>query len=298
MSCSTGNMPINVTSTKNTCSSTCSYKFNYGISSLNVTNKKNHLVFSYDGTDNVTYNEDSYRVQECRLYKPSLNKYNGKQYDAEFIIHHVNDYGMNLLVCVPIQGSNASSASQVLFSKIIPFVSSKESTPQTINVHNYSLNHFIPSSGYYSYKGNLPYQPCTGTYDIVLFDPQNAINMDSKSILQLGNIIKPIPAKVKNMDTSNYAYNKQGTIQNELMTGDDNIYIDCTESATLGGNGEPIDGEMSTDLSKTLGKTGNQVHMSKQTKETLEAVSGIAGGIVIAIGVYYGFKFIMSKIDG
>jgi carbonic anhydrase len=293
MSCTTGNMPINVNPTNKTCSMTCAYKFNYGISSLNVTNKKNYILFSYDGNNDVTYNGDSYNVQECRLYTPSLNKYNNKTYDAELIIHHVNNYGMNLLVCVPIQSSNASSASQVLFSKIIPFLSAKQNEAQTININNYSLNHFVPASGYYAYKGSLPYQPCSGKYDIVLFDPKNAINMDTKSISLLKNIIKPIQSHIKEVDTNNYAYNKNGTMENELMSGDDNIYIDCTESNTIDGDGNILN----TETDKSI-KDKADVHMSKKTQEILEASGGIIGGIVVAIGCYYGFRYILSKIDG
>ena len=67
MACSSGSMPINVEPTKNKCDLTCKYTFNYGTSSLIVSNKANHLALSYDGTSEIQYNGDDYRVQECRL---------------------------------------------------------------------------------------------------------------------------------------------------------------------------------------------------------------------------------------
>ena len=73
MSCgiNEGSLPINVTSTENKCSKTCNFEFNYGLSDLTVTNKGDHLNFSYNSkNNNISYNGTQYSIQDIRLYSP------------------------------------------------------------------------------------------------------------------------------------------------------------------------------------------------------------------------------------
>tara|TARA_Y100000768_G_scaffold387494_1_gene379014 strand:- start:2003 stop:2812 length:810 start_codon:yes stop_codon:yes gene_type:complete len=257
-------MPIDVEKTSNTCSLTCKFNYSYGTSDLAVTNKSNYIVLSYDGETNVEFSGDSYKVQDIRIFKPSLNSYYGSKVDAELFIHHISVKGDNMLICIPIKENEASSSSKALFSKIIPFIPSKNEENRTININNYTLNHLIPKSSYYYYKGNLPYAPCNGEYNILLFDPKNAINMSSDNMNTLGSIIKPINTKLNNIDSDNLFYNEKGTIENEL-DGEDDIYIDC----------QPVeDGILDNN-------TQSNTNMIEMNAENLEIIGGIVGGIIL-----------------
>ena len=286
MSCDIGNMPIDVTETQEKCKLTCFYKFDYGISNLNVTNKGDHLAFSYDAKSDITYNNENYNVQECRLYKPSLNSYNGTHYDGEFIIHHTSNTGKNLLVCIPINTSNSKSSSEILFDKIIPFIPNEEEDVVSININDYTLNHIVPKAGYYSYNGNLPYQPCTGNYDIILFDPNSAININETNMSTIGSVIQAIATEPKEPNKDKLFYNKDGTQDNELISGDD-IYIDCK---AIGEDGNVIEEERKTDK-ETLDYS---YKLNPKTKEYLTIGGYILGGVAGAYALY----FIWNKISG
>jgi carbonic anhydrase len=301
MACNEGSTPINVTTTQNKCNLNCLYQYDYGISSLNVTNNGDHLKLSYDGGNDTTvkYNNDNYSVEECRLYKPSLNQYNGQNKDAELIIHHVNSSGNNLLVCIPIDNNNAASASSALFSQIIPFVPSATGSTQTINISNYSLNYFIPKSAYYSYQGSLPYQPCTGTYNIILFDPAHAINMTTDNMNTIASVITSLAPTIQTANQANYYYNEKGTTQNELF-GDD-IYIDCRPVEEVDGEGNEINIPGSEELSQLSSSLQNSAAgrkmqgMSKKTLDTLISIGGVIGGVALMFGLMYLWRKVLKR---
>lgn len=269
MSCKNSNMPIDINKTTNNCNLTCNFSYSYSESDLSVTNNTDYITFSYDGNSTVSFSGDNYTVQDIRLYKPSLNSYYGSKVDAELFIHHISVTGKNLLLCIPILENNASSKSNVMFNKIIPFIPSKNGENRTINVNNYTINNFIPKSGFYYYNGNLPYEPCNGNYDILLFDPKNAINMNSTDMNTVNSIIQPVNSNTKEIDNDNLYYNEKGTIENEL-SGEDEIYIDC----------QPVkDGVI--DDGKGGSTKGNNKPMIELTAENLEIIGGVAGGIIL-----------------
>jgi carbonic anhydrase len=293
MSCKNSDMPINVDSTSKTCDLTCSFSYTYGNSDLSVTNNGDHLAFSYDGNSTVIYNGDNYNVQDIRLYKPSLNSYYGSKIDAELLIHHVSATGQNLLLCIPIVSNNSSSASNTMFNKIIPFVPSKLNENRTINVSNYTLNYFIPKSGFYSYTGNLPYEPCNGNYNIILFDSRNTINMNPNNLSTLGSIIKPLNVTMKTGDSSKLQFNKTGTTENTL-TGEDEIYIDCqpvNEEENIAGATQTLE---TISVSKTNGVTSPSY---ERNMKYVEIIGGIAGGLLLFHFLTKGASRLYTKLS-
>ena len=288
--CKKGTSPIDVQPTKNQCTLTCLYQFDYKDSSLTIENKKTHLVLSYDAPQSkITFNEEHYKVQEIRLYAPSLNKYQGRRYDAELIVHHIHEDGSNLLVCVPIQSSSSKSTSASLFEEMFRFAPQPKETA-SINIHNYNLNHFIPRGAYYTYEGSLPYQPCDGTYHIILFDPKLAISMSPSSHKELKTLIQDATTSIPSSSSSSSKspplfYNPQGTQSREMMKSlgqhhdDDEIYIDC----------QPVNQEGEVYVppaTKDYATTFEWKHPSKEQMEYIYASSGIIGGILIIYGAY------------
>lgn len=295
MSCQNGTSPINVKQTNNKCSVSCHYTYNYGLSSLTAKNKNNHLSLSYDkNISNVKYNNISYDVEDIRIYKPSLNQYNGKKMDAEIIIHHVGDGAENLLVCVPIKSNNMASSSSTFFSKIMRFAPSKNETT-SINVSDYTLNHIIPRGGYYAYVGNLPYQPCSGKYNIILFNPDIAPNMKTSDMTILGRIISKLTPKIQNISNSNLYYNEKGTTDKE-MSMDDDIYIKCT---ALDEDGKPIQ-DSEGQLRSSIQEPKESVLLSKEREKYIQyAKTGgeIVGGIALMYILYRIGKKMISKFS-
>lgn len=292
MSCVNSDMPINVETTSKICDLTCSFSYTYGNSDLSVTNNGDHISFSYDGNSTVIFNGDNYKVQDIRLYKPSLNSYYGSKVDAELTIHHISSSGENLLLCIPILSNNSASSSETMFNSIIPFVPSKLNETQTINISNYTLNHFIPKSGFYSYTGNLPYEPCNGNYNIILFDSRSTINMNTGNLNTLGSIIKPNENKIKNINSDKLQYNKVGTIDNTL-TGEDEIYIDC----------QPVnedfdkDQETSQTTMEHIDGVKRNTPSYERNMKYVEVIGGIAGGLLLFHLLTKGAIHLYSKLS-
>ena len=92
---------------KGNCNEKCSLSFKYQASNCTVTNKGNYLSIGYEHNDSqVIYNNSNYKVEDVRLYSPSVNKFNGSRADAEMIVLHKNNRNEYLAVCVPIKKSN------------------------------------------------------------------------------------------------------------------------------------------------------------------------------------------------
>jgi len=293
-SCSSGSMPINVVSTVKSCSANCAYSFNYGLSSLKVTNNGDYLLFSYDGSVDVTYNGNQYNIEEIRLYKSSLNQYSGEYFDGELIIHHVNQKGENLLVCIPIKSSDSKSDSEIMFGEIIHLCPSNIGDQTSINLPNYTLNTLVPKASYFVYQGTLPYAPCSGSYDVILFDPVYAINMSSDDMDILGDIICSDNKKTtQKISSENYFYNSTGT-KNVV---DDDIYISCNQVDEMG-NIIDNDSPGSNSSSSTGGLT-QSTNLTDREKENMliyiESIGGVIGGILLAYGTYKLLEWFESR---
>lgn len=291
MSCKNSDMPINVESTNNKCDLNCNFSYTYGSSDLSVSNNDEYLSFSYDGKAKVLFNGDNYSVQDIRLYKPSLNSYYGSKVDAELFIHHISATGQNLLLCIPIKENSAASASKTTFNNIIPFIPSKSGETQTININNYTLNHFIPKSGFYSYKGNLPYKPCNGDYNIILFDSNTSINMESKDLSTIASVLKTLNTNAKKANSTKLQYNSKGT-QHSSTNGEDEIYIDCQPI-----NGDGDLGEVQTNTTEKNTSSNIKVPSLERNMKYVEIIGGIAGGLLLFHFLTKGVKKLYNNLQ-
>lgn len=243
MACATSTAPINI-STKgkvDDCSLKCQFKYNYPRSpATTITNNGNYLGLSYDKVK-VSYNDNDLRVQDIRLYVPSLHTYNGNGADGELVIRHVG-MGVSLLVCIPIViSSNKSDASKTL-SFLVD--SAAKRTPNVgesavISAKDFTLNSFIPKrKPFYSYTGTLPYAPCNGEHQYVVFMPETSpVYISSKDMGLLKNILVAHDSSVK--PAGNYFVNERGAVFTDPNSdeGDDDIYIECHPT---GAGGKPL----------------------------------------------------------
>lgn len=191
MSCSSN--PVNIKTTKQICREDCSYSFDYNAnSSAIISNMGDYLDIKVDGKNTVKFNAIDVTVTDVRIYQPSFHLFGGKQTAAEVVIQHKNPMGDSLLVCIPVVAKDGKSASNSFFSKIIPNIASEDSSPQNVNVRQWSLNDVVPSATFYYYIGSYPYKPCSGKANIIVFGSEGAATMNSSDLKTLQTLIDPI----------------------------------------------------------------------------------------------------------
>lgn len=288
MSASQIQTPINVTPDlqKMTCYEKCFLSVNYGISSCTATNSGDHLSLSYDKDTSTTvqYNQVNYQVQEVRIYAPSLNKYNGQSYPAEIMIHHISTTGSNLLLCIPVKSGGASAAATLLHG-IIPYAPTDINTATTINVSDYTLNHFIPRGPYYSAQGTTPYDTQVGGYQLIFFDDSHAISINDADLAILAKIVTPATVNaVSTPSASQVAYNKKGHAGSGAS--DEDIYIDCQPVQTEGDD-EPTPEEVDAASKAAL----------QSTNTGLMTLGGFILGIIGLLGLV-GLILVLMSLFG
>ena len=242
MTCPNGTAPVNIVNNPELiCDLKCEYGFTYPLSGLNITNKETYLSLKTDKTNTppVTYNTNKYEVSGMRLYQPSLHSYSGKKAEAELIIIHTNISSQgNLLVCVPIlAGSGSNNGDSVsIFDTIISEVAktaNSSGTKTTVNIPNFSIDKLIPRKPYYSYNGTLPYSPCNGDYDYVVF------SKDNEAFLSMSTNAYEALQKIITVNNSTTATNKNGVFFNKngpnLASAEkSDIYMECLPTGSDG----------------------------------------------------------------
>jgi carbonic anhydrase len=239
MSCSQATAPINLTNTgySSTCQELCKLTCKYNDSNTTVTNNGTYLSFSYDqsNTPPVTYNSQHYRVADIRIYVPSLHTFDGIHAPAELIVKHTSDTDQ-LLVCVPIVSSATATKSATLLNKIMSKVSSyARNSGQTanLNISDFNLGSLIPSKPFFTYTGTLPYSPCNGTYNYVVYDITTPATLSAASLRKLKQAIAN--NTINTVTGAEYFYNPDGPITKSAT--EDDIYIEC---APTGASGETL----------------------------------------------------------
>ena len=232
MSCANATAPIDLTrNTENICNLKCAYSFTYAPTSLRINNKGNYLSFLTDdaNTPPVVYNDQNYNVTEVRLYCNSLHTWAGKQTDAELVIVHANTKSTGyLLVCIPIVQSSTSTADcTTQFDFILAETqrtANRQGQETVYNNPTLSLGKFIPMTPYYSYSGTLPWTPCNGDYDYIVFRQSDAIAMSPQAYKTLLAVI-PSPNNImpSSNPTTSIFYNEKGPTPPNVGE----IFIDC-----------------------------------------------------------------------
>ena len=241
MNCQNRKAPINIeTQVKKTCDLKCQYSFKYHDSHINISNKGDYLLLNYEpnSISPVKYNSDNYQVEEMRIYQPSLHSYSGVKADAELLIIH-NSGTNKLIVSIPIVSSLISNKN--LLNKVLKSYNTTDNKTDDLvqtNITNFNLNDFVPLNQFYSYKGTLPYEPCNGQYDYIVFskDEGNYISIQSDTLNILKNTIAS--NEISNIKDVEYFFNKKGSSTRIGKGGnEDDIYIECQPTDS---NGEVI----------------------------------------------------------
>jgi hypothetical protein len=215
---------INIDTNKKyeSCVEKCSFNFNYPSKThLQITNRDNSLMMSFsDPVDQkltkVTYNNADYKIFGFFLTWPCPISFNGKKLDGALLVLHISTTGKMLLVCVPIKKSEYSSSESL--SMILDESSKLANKPNAVfnyQYDNFSLQDLIPDKPFYNYGFQ--------NADFIVFDPINAITIDSKKFTNIFQKIVKLNAESLPMPTAIY-YNDKGPNLEKLNDG---IYISC-----------------------------------------------------------------------
>lgn len=285
MSCPNATAPIDIVkNSADTCDKKCDLAFDYPKSSVTASNKGDYIRFSFDksATAPVFFNKEKFDVQEMRLYQPSLHTFSGSRTIGEVVIVHNNlTASTSLLVCVPIT-ADASSATPL--DALISQVSKKANsigTSASINLNVFTLNNVVPSKPYYFYNGTLPYSPCNGSYDIVVFDKDNAAAINAGNLINLKRVLTSSDYDIHKPKNGLY-YNSNGPSN---MTSGDDIYIECNPT---GDDGTVLLGKK---------KESDTTDSESIIKKIIESnILNYLIGAILLLAVIYIFNLAFSKI--
>jgi carbonic anhydrase len=251
MTCPNATAPVNIdNNTDLICDLKCEYSFQYVNSSLNVANRGEYLSLKTDPSNNppVTFNANKYDISEMRLYHPSLHSYRGKRAAAELIIVHSGASSQgNLLVCVPIVlGSTSTSnpESSTLLDLIISEVAKTANSAgnkTSVNIPSFSVNKLVPVKPFFSYTGTLPYSPCNGQYDYVVYSQDNGafLSITGPAYTSLKQVISANSySRMKNQ--GGVFYNKTGPNNGLSGAGGGDIYMECLPTGSEGESLVPL----------------------------------------------------------
>lgn len=290
MSCNSATAPINIVkSDAGKCDLKCSVVFNYGVTSVRAENKGDYIriVFDPQTAPPVTFNAQKYVVQEARIYQPSLHTFGGQHTAAEIVITHQNQYSnQNLLVCVPISnGGSSSGALDVLVKQVAQKANTKGGSTN-LTGSTFSVKQLVPNKPFYNYVGTLPYLPCNGTYEFIVFGKSNALTMTDSAINNLAKVITPSVYST-HKPIGGLFYNDSGP--GSLADGDD-IYIECNPT---GDDGSILIGTPKENSSSSSSNVsgGNVWEMIKNSGMLVVIIA-----LIVLFLLVYIFDYVVSKL--
>lgn len=206
----------------NACTLKCDLSFDYGdISDLKITNRADHLSLTSTATNKpITYNLSTYNIAEIRIYRQSVNKFNGKNSDGEMIIIHTSNEGKHPVhICVPIKKGNSSDIATGVLSTVISQASlGANSSGKEVLIQEpefvYNLNDFVPRKPFYmALVNNINYiifPPSSNTYVYI-----NISDFETLTTITTSKTYTTINPPI--------SYNARGP----SLAKTDEIYIDC-----------------------------------------------------------------------
>jgi carbonic anhydrase len=290
MACSNKNYgPLNIKSFASLkkkavpCDSRCNFYYNFNPCPCILHNKGSYLaIISCKGSHSLEYNKVDLNVQSIKLYFPSLNKYDDRNYDGEIIIHLVGG-GQNIQMCIPIKKSSSTSTMSFLWFNKFHQQTPTRNQKRTVNVSNFTLNNIIPRAGFCEYTGSLG-DICDPKGKIILFNPRNAITISPEQLTNISSRLSNISKMYKIIDSTKYnsmLWNKWGTTNGpgKMANVGVNNLLDLSCSQITDEDGLPVleDDRVSyNDRFKAFNFQGYGI-----------AIGGTAIGIILAIYIIY-----------
>lgn len=294
---------VNLLNPDNFTTTNTQYEYNYATSSTVVTKRDTYLEFDFDSKDaEIKLGDVPYKVQEIRLYRGSLTKYEGADVAAEMIIHHVEPQGgKNLLVHIPIVSTtnNVKSTSNEYLKNVLKNVPSDSDSNNEKNDINQilELNHFINERPFFLSSTTLPYPPNNGDNYTIFFSPsEHAILIDTSVQATINELLDNPSVSHTSLDNSLIRYNANSSINlSKSDPNSDDIYIDCSPT---GDTVIPLD-----ELQKQAGMQPDLPFIERiqkffQDNPVVREVLIFIGSFIGLIISYYIFKYFRSVYKG
>jgi len=211
---------ISPNSVRGKCELKCAYNFDYKDVNVTATNEGTSIDLKpqeQESVPSVLYNKKKYSVLTSSIFSPSLQLYNGKLADAEFLTIHVpTEGGPALLVFIPIKISDDATPATTMITDVINSVStSANSVGQTVSIGDFNLKKIFPNQPFINYAF-LSY------FEVIVFPLIDGIPIKSSTIDTLKQIITPHTPLQGDVELF---YNSVGP--NSTSTLGDGIYISC-----------------------------------------------------------------------
>nr|AIE96960.1 hypothetical protein [uncultured marine group II/III euryarchaeote AD1000_88_G11] len=287
MSCENASAPLNLIKDTNMlekCNIVCDYKANYPVCRGLVKNKGSFLSITMDQCGgSVTYNKSQFKLNEVRIYQPSLHAWSGEHALGEVVLMHtrntiVNDQPDKLFVCIPFR-LGSSTNSWFSFMSLIPsYYENQDSAGSAINMPGWSLNLIVPKGDYYNYQGSSPFGNCADEVEYVVYSLEQAalINNEEYKILKSS---LPVKMEIQTREWSKGRWPKlfYHSGGGEAM-GD--VYLDCS----------PINADKhEADPKKSL-KKEDSINLPMPAWEPILITGGSLIGLIILIKVWNHFR--------
>jgi carbonic anhydrase len=291
MSCHTATSPVNIVKHESEkCDLKCDYSFQYGTTSIRAYNEGDHFSFAFDKSVNppVLYNSEKYDVDRMRLYQPSLHTWHGQKAKAELIIEHsaVTSTG-SLMVCIPIESTGSQNGVLDAMISQAGSTAPTDGSSATIAIPSFTLNSLVPHKPFFNYRGSLPYEPCNGTYEYVVFGREHAVGVTKATEKIISKIVKA-NAYHTHKNRSGVFFNSKGAGSAISTSGEGEIYIECHPT---GSDGETLVPEPKSGLDlKGFGEAANKLLKS-------DILSSILG-VIILLALLKLFHYILTKLFG
>ena len=288
MNCEGATAPINISGNKSqTCSMKCAYSFSYPLTNLTLSNNGDYLLFKPEPqkVPPVVFNNAKYLVEEMRLYQPSLHEFGGQKTDAELVIIHDNTVGPEgkLIVSIPVIKDGPVTDGTGILTGLIDRAAQSAPAAHTnagvVHLPTFTFGKLIPYSvPFYSYTGTLPYRPCLGKHNIIVFPENHGVGLDGIVSKKLQNIIEANNYETKKNDDGLFI-NDKGASSNTSSGGD--IYIECQPT------GE--DGEMT--VHKKVSKSWLD-ELESKSPNAMKVGKAIIIALAVGVLVYFIWKMI------
>ena len=296
MSCPNATAPIDIIKTlADECDLKCDYSYDYPKTSISAQNKGDYIRLAFDPQNvaPVRFNKVKYNCIDARIYQPSLHRFGGKQTPAELVINHKSDTtAQTLLVCIPIieDPNNKAGTLDALITQIAS-TAPRTGSSANISIPGFSLNNIVPGKPYYSYSGTLPYTPCNGKVDYVVYPDTYAATLSKVTLAKLTTVgVSIITAQsyAVHHNPDGYYYNDKGP--SPMNSSGDDIYIECNPT---GADGEVLVPEGNASSTST----NANMDIGDKIKSILSSpwIAGLFGAILLYL-IIVGFDAIADKI--
>jgi hypothetical protein len=216
------NLNIAPSSIAGKCVSKCDYSFNYPTINITATNGEMYILSTLPVTSSppVSFNETKYMASEFSIICPSIHLFNGTPASGEIIISHTPiTGGPDLIVCIPLSVSGATSNGSKIINQIVAAVSTgapKTGDNTSQGIDEFSLNDIVPMTPYYSYSNEN---------EFIVYGINNAIGISQTTLKSMQSILQPYVFGQFFAITSLFT-NPNGPTSSTSI-GDGQIYISC-----------------------------------------------------------------------